>query len=92
MDLARHILDFSRTLLDVEKSLFPNRTCEYMFQLSQLFSKFYSADGCSVGDATTPDGAKSEELKISRLGLLVVAVNCLKVGFDLIGLKTVDVM
>ena len=46
---ARHCLDFGKTLQDVERNLFPNKTCEFMFQLSQLFSKFYSA--CSVGDA-----------------------------------------
>jgi arginyl-tRNA synthetase len=46
MDLAKHLLDFSRTLLSVERELYPDRTCEYLFQLAQLFSKFYGA--CSV--------------------------------------------
>ena len=36
--------------------------------------------------------AETEELKMSRLGLCVVVVNTLKVGFDLIGLKTVEAM
>jgi arginyl-tRNA synthetase len=30
MDLARHCLDFNRTLSEVEKSLLPHRTCDYM--------------------------------------------------------------
>jgi arginyl-tRNA synthetase len=29
-DLARHCLDFSRTLSEVEKTLLPHRTCDYM--------------------------------------------------------------
>eukprot|EP01048_Picozoa_sp_COSAG05_P005984 COSAG05_NODE_371_length_10705_cov_99.051475_17_plen_44_part_00 len=41
---------------------------------------------CQVGNA------ESEEIKNSRLALLVVVVNTLKVGLDLIGLKTLDVM
>ena len=39
-----------------------------------------------VGNAETP------ELKASRLGLLVVVVNTLKVGFDLLGMSTLDAM
>ena len=54
------------------------------YDLSQLFSKFYSV--CQVGNAETP------EIKASRLALCVLVVNTLKVGFDLIGLKTLDVM
>jgi arginyl-tRNA synthetase len=30
-DLARHCLDFARTLADVEKTLLPHRTCDYMY-------------------------------------------------------------
>eukprot|EP01051_Picozoa_sp_SAG22_P017570 SAG22_NODE_2744_length_2258_cov_45.750347_2_plen_94_part_00 len=52
MDLARHVLDFSRTLLAVEKDLFPNRTCDFMYQLSQTFSKFYNA--CQVSCKALP--------------------------------------
>lgn len=58
------------------------RACRY--DLSQLFSKFYSV--CQVGKE------ENLEIKASRLALLVVVVNTLKVGFDLIGLKTLDVM
>lgn len=35
-DLARHCLDFSRTLTDVEKTLLPHRTCDYMCVSSHI--------------------------------------------------------
>ena len=60
------------------------RVCAPRYDLSQLFSKFYAV--CQVGNAETP------EIKASRLALCVLVVNTLKVGFDLLGLKTLDVM
>ena len=83
--LALHVLDFARVLGEVEGSLLPHRTCDYLYDFSKLFSQFYMK--CQqVGNA------ESEEIKNSRLALLVVVVNTLKVGLSLIGLKTLDVM
>ena len=80
---ARHVLDFTRVLTEVEATLLPSRTCDYVYEFAKLFSKFYNV--CNVGQC-------EPELKRARLGLLVVVVNTLKVGFSLIGLKTLDVM
>lgn len=85
--LALHALDFARVLNGVdlvEASLLPHHICDYLFDLSKLFSQFYN--NVNVGKTEAP------ELKNSRLALLVVIVNTLKVGLDLIGLKTLDVM
>ena len=104
-DLARHCLDFSRTLLDVESTLLPHLTCNYMYDCSQLFSKFYAHCEVRLGPlpqqkqrftetARAPQVGKAEtpELKASRLALCVVVVNTLKVGFDLLGMDTIDAM
>ena len=82
--LALHALDFARVLNGVEASLLPHHICDYLFDMSKLFSQFYN--NVNVGKTEAP------ELKNSRLALLVVIVNTLKVGLDLIGLKTLDVM
>ena len=96
----------------MESTLLPHRTCDYMYDGSQLFSKFYF--NCQVPPpppTTTPPpllpqhngsleiarapqvgNAETPELKASRLGLLVVVVNTLKVGFDLLGMSTLDAM
>jgi hypothetical protein len=49
MSLARHVLDFTRVLSEVEATLLPSRTCDYVYEFAKLFSKFYQV--CNVGQA-----------------------------------------
>ena len=89
----------------MESTLLPHRTCDYMYDGSQLFSKFYANCQVRLGPlpqqkqrftetARAPQVGKAEtpELKASRLALCVVVVNTLKVGFDLLGMDTIDAM
>ena len=46
-DLARHCLDFSRTLTDVEKTLLPHRTCDYMCVTRPVFQLSFASCPCS---------------------------------------------
>jgi arginyl-tRNA synthetase len=73
---------FGDVIYDVEKELYPNRLCDYLFETSQKFSKFYET--CSVIKAET------EELKASRLTLSVTTAKVLTKGLDLLGIDVVD--
>lgn len=82
-NLAKHILQFSEVILEVEKDLLPNRICQYLFELSQKFNKFY--EHCPV--------LKSEEpMKSSRLMLCGLTSRTLKTGLSLLGIDTLERM
>jgi arginyl-tRNA synthetase len=50
--LAKHLLQLDEVLDEVAVELFPNRLCQYLFELSQKFNQFY--DRCSVLQAEEP--------------------------------------
>ena len=82
IELARQLVKFGDILYDVEKELYPNRLCDYLFETSQKFSAFY--ESCSVIKAET------EELKASRLTLAVTTAKVLTKGLGLLGIEVVD--
>ncbi|EKX50088.1 hypothetical protein GUITHDRAFT_200394 [Guillardia theta CCMP2712] len=82
MFLARHLVYLPELLLDVEKSLYPHRLCEYIFELSQRFNQFY--ENCPVANAP------SEEEKKSRLALCSATANTLQLVLNLLGIDTVE--
>jgi arginyl-tRNA synthetase len=81
--LAKHLLQLDEVIAEVEKELLPNRLCEYLYQLSDKFNKFY--ENCPV--------LKSEEpIRTSRLILCNVTARTLKLGLSLLGIKVLERM
>lgn len=81
--LAKHILQLSDILKDVEKDLLPNRLCQYLFELSQKFNQFY--DRCPVLQAEA-------EKRASRLMLADLTARTLKLGLSLLGIEVLERM
>ena len=84
VELARHLLKFGDILYGVERDLYPNKLCDYLFETSQKFSAFY--ESCSV------IGAETEQLKRSRLTLAVVTNDIIVCGLKILGIETVERM
>jgi len=80
--LIKQLLRLEETLLDVERDLYPNKLCEYLFELSQKFNQFY--ENCPVLKAKTP------ELVKSRTALCSLTADALQVSLGLLGIKTID--
>jgi arginyl-tRNA synthetase len=84
--LSKHLLQFSTVLSEVEQELFPNRLCDYLFQLSQKFNVFYDRDqGVPVLNAEEP-------ARTSRLVLCDLTARTLKLGLSLLGIRVLERM
>lgn len=81
--LARHLLQLDEVLGDVAQDLYPNRLCQYLFELSQKFNQFY--DRCSVLQAAEPQ-------RTSRLLLCDLTAKTLKLGLSLLGIRVLERM
>jgi arginyl-tRNA synthetase len=81
--LARHLLQLDEVLGEVAQDLYPNRLCQYLFELSQKFNQFY--DRCSVLQATEPQ-------RTSRLLLCDLTAKTLKLGLSLLGIRVLERM
>jgi arginyl-tRNA synthetase len=80
--LIRKLIKLPDILSEVENELYPNKICDYLFETSQLFNKFY--ESCSVNNAET------EELKASRLSLCTVTAGVIKLLMGLLGINVVE--
>ncbi|WP_353930277.1 arginine--tRNA ligase [Okeanomitos corallinicola TIOX110] len=81
--LAKHLLQLDEVISEVEQELLPHRLCDYLYNLSDKFNKFY--ENCPV--------LKSEEpTKTSRLILCHLTARTLKLGLDLLGIKVLERM
>ncbi|PZO43690.1 MAG: arginine--tRNA ligase [Leptolyngbya sp.] len=81
--LARHLLQLDEVLGEVAQDLYPNRLCQYLFELSQKFNQFY--DRCSVLQAAEPQ-------RTSRLLLCDLTAKTLKLGLSLLGIRVLERM
>lgn len=81
--LARHLLQLDEMLGEVAQDLYPNRLCQYLFELSQKFNQFY--DRCSVLQAAEPQ-------RTSRLLLCDLTAKTLKLGLSLLGIRVLERM
>ncbi len=81
--LARELLKFDEVILEVEEQLLPNRLCNYLFELSQTFNRFY--DQIPILKAEEPS-------KSSRLALCRLTEKTLKKGLNLLGISTLEKM
>jgi arginyl-tRNA synthetase len=83
LTLAKHLLQLDEIINEVEQELLPHRLCDYLYNLSDKFNKFY--EKCPV--------LKSEEpIRTSRLILCHLTARTLKLGLDLLGIKVLERM
>ena len=81
-ELARTLLKLQDVMIEVERDLYPNRLCDYLFETSQKFNQFY--ENCSVNNAETP------ELKASRLTLCTATAGTIRLLLTLLGIEMVE--
>ncbi len=77
--LVRELLKFDAVIAEVEEELLPNRLCSYLFELSQVFNRFY--------DQVPVLKAEGKSLS-SRLALCRLTADTLKSGLGLLGIST----
>jgi arginyl-tRNA synthetase len=81
--LIRELLKFDEVVVEVEKELLPNRLCSYLFELSQVFNRFYDQ---------VPVLKAGEPARSSRLALCRLSADTLKTGLALLGIPTLERM
>jgi len=81
--LAKHLIQLAEVIDSIGEDLLPNRLCQYLFELSQKFNQFY--DLCPVLQAPEPE-------RTSRLMLCDLTAKTLKLGLNLLGIKTIEKM
>ncbi len=81
--LAKHLLQLNEVLSELEVELLPNRLCQYLYELSGKFNKFY--EECPVLEAEEPQ-------RTSRLLLCDVTARTLKLGLSLLGIPVLERM
>ncbi len=81
--LAKHLLQLDEILAQIDQDLLPNRLCQYLFELSQKFNRFY--ERCPILDADEP-------LRTSRLILADLTARSLKLGLSLLGIPVLERM
>lgn len=79
--LTLHLLRFEETLDSVAEDLLPNRLCDYLYTLAEAFNAFFR--DCRV------EGAPEEK---SRLLICELFGSTMKLGLNLLGVKTVEKM
>ncbi|MFI4819007.1 MAG: arginine--tRNA ligase [Enterobacterales bacterium] len=84
INLAIKLIQFEETIILVYKNVKPNILCSYLYNLSVLFSLFY--EKCSI--------INSKNLNIinSRIQLILLTRKTLKLGLNLLGIKTSNKM
>ncbi|MEA5537283.1 arginine--tRNA ligase [Crocosphaera sp. XPORK-15E] len=83
IELGKYLLQLNDVIKEVEKTLLPNRLCDYLYELSKKFNRFY--ENCPV--------LKSEDaLKTSRLLLCDLTARTLKLGLSLLGISVLERM
>ncbi len=80
--LALKLLQLDQALDDVLVEYKPNLLCNYLFDLAQLFARFF--DQCSVRDAS------SQSLQASRLQLCDLTARSLSKGLELLGIDSLE--
>ena len=81
--LIRELLKLDAVIAEVEQELLPNRLCSYLFELSQVFNRFYDQ---------VPVLKAAEPARSSRLALCRLTADTLKLGLGLLGIPTLERM
>ena len=81
--LVRELLQLDTVIAEVEQELLPNRLCGYLFELSQVFNRFYDQ---------VPVLKAEPAARASRLALCRLTADTLKLGLGLLGIATLERM
>ncbi|MDA0717199.1 MAG: arginine--tRNA ligase [Cyanobacteria bacterium] len=81
--LVRELLKLDVVIAEVEQELLPNRLCTYLFELSQVFNRFYDQ---------VPVLKAEEPFRSSRLALCRLTTDTLSLGLGLLGIPTLGRM
>ena len=81
--LVRELLKLDAVVAEVEEELLPNRLCAYLFELSQIFNRFYDQ---------VPVLKADEPARCSRLALCQLTADTLQLGLKLLGIPTLERM
>jgi arginyl-tRNA synthetase len=81
--LVRELLKLDTVIAEVEQELLPNRLCGYLFELSQVFNRFYDQ---------VPVLKAEPAARRSRLALCRLTADTLKLGLGLLGIATLERM
>jgi arginyl-tRNA synthetase len=81
--LLLKVLQLPEIVLAVAEECFPNQLCNYLYELSGLFMRFYE---------TCPILKAEPEVKQSRLALASLSASALQQGLDLLGIQTLERM
>ena len=82
LELIRNLVRLPDVLNEVERELYTNRMCEYLFETTQKFSKFY--ENCSVNNAESP------EIKASRMTICTATAGTIRLLLTLLGIELVE--
>ncbi|BGI51404.1 MAG: arginine--tRNA ligase [Buchnera aphidicola (Ceratovacuna japonica)] len=75
------ILQFEETINDILKNSYPNILCNYLYNLSSNFSKFYEKYYIIY--------EKNKKVKMSRIKLIIIISKIIKIGLNLLGIKII---
>src|SRR5579884_4162602 len=81
--LAKHLLNFGLVLEAVIEEYRPNFLCNYLYELAELFARFY--ESCPVLKAEPAERA-------SRLALCDLTAKVLRQGLEVLGIETLEQM
>jgi arginyl-tRNA synthetase len=81
--LAVKLVQFAEAVEAVSRECYPNLLCNYLYELAELFMKFY--ESCPVLRSEEP--VRSSRLQLSKLTAQVIAC-----GLGLLGIDTVERM
>lgn len=81
--LTRQLLQLDTVIAEVAEELLPNRLCSYLFELSQVFNRFYDQ---------VPVLKAEEPARGSRLALCRLTADTLRLGLGLLGIPTLERM
>jgi arginyl-tRNA synthetase len=82
LELVRNLVKLPDVISEVERDLYPNRICDFLFETSQKFNQFY--ENCSVNNAESP------ELKASRLSICTATAGTIRLLMSLLGIQVVE--
>eukprot|EP00980_Cylindrotheca_fusiformis_P017661 scaffold5529_cov117-Cylindrotheca_fusiformis.AAC.38 len=82
LELIRNLVRLPDILHEVEQDLYPHKMCDFLFETSQKFNKFYET--CSVNNADT------EEIKASRLTLCMATAGTIHLLMTTLGIELVE--
>ncbi|QEY32829.1 arginine--tRNA ligase [Synechococcus sp. RSCCF101] len=81
--LTRQLLQMDAVIEEVEHDLLPNRLCAFLFELCQVFNRFYDQ---------VPVLKADEPARTSRLALCRLTADTLRLGLGLLGIATLERM